>query len=68
MSLGEFELIGLHFARCGASRPDTLAGVGDDAALMQIPDGVALVTAHAHAFPDTDCDGIFGAYGDQIQN
>jgi thiamine-monophosphate kinase len=42
--MGEFELIDRFFASLGAARPDVLAGVGDDAALLQVAPGHELVT------------------------
>ncbi len=42
--MGEFELIDRFFASLGAVRPDVVAGVGDDAALLQVPTGQELVT------------------------
>lgn len=44
MSAGEFDLIARIRARCG-SRPDVLLGIGDDAALLQVPAGRQLVVA-----------------------
>jgi thiamine-monophosphate kinase len=45
MALGEFELIGRFFARLGAQRQDVVLGVGDDAALLQVPPDRQLVAA-----------------------
>src|ERR1700685_4725690 len=45
MALGEFALIDRHFRACGARRTDVVAGVGDDAALLQVPGDVELVAA-----------------------
>lgn len=42
--MGEFELIDRFFATLGASRADTVAGVGDDAALTAVPSGHQLVS------------------------
>ena len=42
-AVGEFELIERFFGRCGASRGDVIAGVGDDAALLSVPPGHELV-------------------------
>ena len=44
MPLGEFDLIERFFSR-DAGRADVLLGVGDDAALLQVPPGQALVAA-----------------------
>ncbi len=44
MPLGEFELIERFFTRRTARR-DVLLGVGDDAALLEVPAGRALVAA-----------------------
>jgi thiamine-monophosphate kinase len=41
--MGEFELIERYFAAVGASRRDTLLGVGDDAAVLAVPPGHDLV-------------------------
>ncbi len=41
--MGEFELIDRYFAQLGARRPDVSLGVGDDAALMNVPAGHELV-------------------------
>jgi thiamine-monophosphate kinase len=45
MALGEFALIDRYFRACGARRADVVAGVGDDAALLRVPDGADLVAA-----------------------
>lgn len=44
MALGEFELIDRYFSR-PSRRRDVLLGVGDDAALLRVPSGQALVAA-----------------------
>lgn len=43
--MGEFELIRRYFARaaCAAGSPDVALGIGDDAALLQLPDTEQLV-------------------------
>ena len=41
--MGEFELIDRFFASLGASRPDVVTGVGDDAAVLSVPAGHELV-------------------------
>lgn len=43
MAVGEFELIARYFRSVGAIRQDVLLGVGDDAALLAMPAGQALV-------------------------
>ncbi len=41
--MGEFELIERYFAAIGAERTDVVQGVGDDAALLELPPGHELV-------------------------
>jgi thiamine-monophosphate kinase len=53
MTLTEFGLIDRFFSRCGARRPDTVLGVGDDAALLRVPPGMDLV-----ATLDTLVEGV----------
>jgi thiamine-monophosphate kinase len=43
--MDEFELIRRYFARMGADRADVDLGVGDDAALLRVPEGMDLVAA-----------------------
>jgi len=43
--MDEFELIRRYFARVGAERTDVELGVGDDAALLRVPEGAELVAA-----------------------
>jgi len=43
--MDEFELIGRYFSGRGAARADVTLGVGDDAALLQVPAGAELVAA-----------------------
>ncbi len=43
MASSESELIARFFDGLGAARPDVVLGIGDDAALVQVPDGVELV-------------------------
>lgn len=64
MPLGEFELIDRFFARLGATRGDVVLGVGDDAALLRVPDGHELVAcvdtivAGRHFLPDAHADDV----------
>ncbi len=63
MPLGEFDLIERYFSRAAARR-DVLLGVGDDAALLSVPAGRALVAATdtlvegRHFFPDAPPDSV----------
>jgi thiamine-monophosphate kinase len=41
--VGEWQLIERHFRDLGASRDDVSLGIGDDAALVRVPDGAELV-------------------------
>src|SRR5256714_13616398 len=43
MPLSEFALIERYFRSCGAQRPDVLAGIGDDAALLAVAPDAELV-------------------------
>src|SRR6184192_4297386 len=45
MPLSEFALIERYFRGCGAQRPDVLAGIGDDAALLSVAPDAELVAA-----------------------
>ena len=45
MALSEFALIERYFRSCGAQRADVALGVGDDAALLRVPEGSQLVAA-----------------------
>ncbi len=60
MSLSEFQVIERYFARGSVTREDVVLGVGDDAALLQVPLGHQLFTAIAtltegtHFLPDAD--------------
>lgn len=64
MSLGEFELIERFFARAAGRRADVVAGIGDDAAVLRVPEGAELVaatdtlTAGVHFPVDTAPDAI----------
>jgi thiamine-monophosphate kinase len=44
-NMDEFELIRRYFSGLGAARPDVLLGVGDDAALLQVPAYAELVAS-----------------------
>jgi thiamine-monophosphate kinase len=61
--LGEFDLIARYFSR-GSGRGDVLLGVGDDAALLQVPPGQALVAATdtlvegRHFLPGTPAESV----------
>lgn len=58
--MNEFDLIRRFFARQPVTRADVLAGIGDDAALLQPPSGHQLavtsdmLVAGVHFFPDVD--------------
>jgi thiamine-monophosphate kinase len=62
--MGEFELIARYFRSVGAAREDVVLGVGDDAALVTVPDGQQLVVctdtlvAGRHFPPDFAADDI----------
>src|SRR5580698_4934336 len=43
--MDEFELIRRYFSRLGAARADVLLGVGDDAAILRVPDDADLAAA-----------------------
>jgi len=43
--MDEFELIQRYFSRLGAARADVLLGVGDDAAILRVPDDADLAAA-----------------------
>ncbi|RKZ39666.1 MAG: thiamine-phosphate kinase [Candidatus Parabeggiatoa sp. nov. 3] len=45
MSLAEFDLIARYFSNAFPKRTDVILGVGDDAALCQVPAGMQLATA-----------------------
>lgn len=63
MALGEFDLIERYFSR-GGKRRDVLLGVGDDAALLEVPPGRALVAAvdtlveGRHFLPDAPPESV----------
>jgi thiamine-monophosphate kinase len=43
MSVDEFDIIRRHFVRSKSARPDVVTGIGDDAALLQVPQRHELV-------------------------
>jgi thiamine-monophosphate kinase len=63
MALGEFALIERYFSR-STPRDDVLLGVGDDAALLRVPEGTALVAAtdtlveNVHFLADAPPDSV----------
>jgi len=62
--VSEFELIRDHFSRIGSRRADVALGVGDDCALLRVPQGYELaagidtLVAGVHFFPDCDPEGL----------
>jgi len=64
MALGEFELIRHYFSETGGTRGDVILGVGDDCALVRIPEGMQLaltidtLVAGVHFFPDVDPEAL----------
>jgi thiamine-monophosphate kinase len=60
----EFELIRKYFSERGPKRKDVVLGIGDDAALMRVPQDKLLVTAtdtmveNTHFFPNTSARSI----------
>jgi thiamine-monophosphate kinase len=64
MSLGEFELIKRFFADAGPRCEDVILGIGDDAALVRVPDGTELVVtvdtivSGVHFPPETPAQDI----------
>lgn len=51
--MDEFSLIERYFTRAGRHRPDVELGIGDDAALCRVPEGMSLVAA-----TDTLVEGV----------
>jgi thiamine-monophosphate kinase len=45
MSSSEFDLIKRYFTQSGPGRGDVRLGIGDDAAVLQVPSGVELVAS-----------------------
>jgi len=62
--MSEFDLIRNHFIRIGGRRADVALGIGDDCALLRVPQGYELaasidtLVADAHFFPDCDPQGL----------
>lgn len=62
--MSEFELIQHHFSHIGGQRADVALGVGDDCALLRVPQGYELaasidtLVAGVHFFPDCDPEGL----------
>ena len=60
----EFDLIRAHFAALGAARADVTLAVGDDCALVRVPQrhelalSIDTLVAGVHFFPDTDPSGL----------
>ena len=64
MARSEFQLIDQLFSRLGADRPDVAAGVGDDCALLRVPEGMELavttdtLNAGIHFPGESDADAV----------
>ena len=64
MPSSEFQLIEHHFTRLGTIRPDVLLGVGDDCALLQVPEGKTLAVSvdtlveGVHFLPGVDPESL----------
>jgi len=62
--VSEFDLIRNHFTRIGGRRADVVLGVGDDCALLRVPQGYELaasidtLVAGVHFYPDCDPQGL----------
>lgn len=62
--MSEFDLIRNHFTRIGGRRADVVLGVGDDCALLRVPQGYELaasidtLVAGVHFYPDCDPQGL----------
>jgi thiamine-monophosphate kinase len=64
MPLSEFELIRRFFSAAAARRPDVVLGIGDDAALVQVPEGMELaitvdtLVEGVHFLKETDPESL----------
>ncbi|WP_241085857.1 thiamine-phosphate kinase [Candidatus Vondammii sp. HM_W22] len=64
MALSEFDLIRNYFSRAGRVRDDVSLGIGDDCALLQVPDGFELAVSidtlveGVHFFPGADPESL----------
>ncbi len=62
--MDEFTLIDRYFTRHGRRRPDVLLGIGDDAALCRVPEGMSLVVTTdmlvegVHFPPATEAEAV----------
>ncbi|MCB2262056.1 MAG: thiamine-phosphate kinase [Candidatus Thiosymbion ectosymbiont of Robbea hypermnestra] len=62
--MSEFDLIRRHFSAVGSRRTDVSLGVGDDCALLRVPQGQELavsidtLVAGVHFLPDCDPEGL----------
>ncbi len=54
MPLSEFEMITKYFRDASPGRPDTVLGIGDDAALISLPDGYETATVILQWLPGHD--------------
>jgi len=54
MPISEFEMIKKYFRDLGPKRPDTILGIGDDAAIISPPDNCELLTAIRQWQPGQD--------------
>ncbi len=64
MALGEFELIHSYFSSLGGRRSDVRLGIGDDCALLSVPQGMQLavtmdtLVSGVHFLPDVDPEAL----------
>lgn len=64
MALTEFTVIQRYFARAHAARPDVVLGIGDDAALLRVPEGhevaigVGLLAEGQHFTPESPPESV----------